>query len=129
MRLGIYLALCAAAASLGGCGGTGNGGGGTCNPGATASITIKNTGVSPTAVCVLPTGSVTFTNSDTVQHDLVSDGTCPELDTGIIAASASAMVTFPTAKVCAFHDTVNPSNTAFQGTVAVTTAPATGPGY
>lgn len=131
MRLGTYLALSAAAAILGGCGGSSNSGGGnTCNPGTTAAITIKSTGVSPVAVCVLPGGSVTFTNSDTATHDLVSDGTCPELNTGPLAGSGGTVtLTFPTAKTCSFHDSVNASNTAFQGTVAVTTAPATGPGY
>ncbi|HEY6002149.1 MAG TPA: hypothetical protein VIV57_04685 [Anaeromyxobacter sp.] len=129
-RLGIYLALSAAAAVLGGCGGPSNGGGG-CTPGASAAITIKSTGVSPTAVCVLPGGSVTFTNSDTVQqHEIVSDGTCPELDTGVLAQSGGTVtLVFPTAKTCAFHDSVNASNTAFQGTVAVTSAPVSGPGY
>jgi plastocyanin len=131
MRLGIQLALSAALVLVAGCGGSSNSGGGmgTCNPGATATIQIKSTGISPTAVCVLPAGSVTFQNSDTKQHQMVSDATCTELDTGIIAAGASAVVTFPNAKTCSFHDAQNPAVTAFDGTVAVTTAPVGGPGY
>jgi plastocyanin len=129
MRVGISLALCAAAASLGACGGSSNSGGGTCTPGSTASITIKSTGVTPMAVCIVPGGSVTFTNTDTATHELVSDASCTELDTGMLGSGATAMVTFPSAKTCSFHDSVSASNTAFQGTVAVTSAPVGGPGY
>ncbi len=131
MRSTIGVALLVAAASLAGCGGSpsgGNGGGGSCTPGATASITIRSSGITPTAVCVLPTGSLTFTNSDTAAHDIES-GTCTDLNLGSIAAGASRVATFSTTETCPFHDAGSPSNTAFQGTVAVTTAPASGPGY
>jgi hypothetical protein len=128
MRLGIYLALTAAAVSLGGCGGPSGGGGNTCNPGMAATITINSTGVTPAAVCVLPTGTVTFTNSSNAPHRLVSTA-CLDLDTGVIAISTSVMKPFPTAETCAFQDFDAPSDTRFQGTVAVTTAPVGGPGY
>lgn len=133
MTRGTCFALCSAAVLLGACGGSMNnsGGGTTCNPGGTAAITIKSTGMSPMNVCVLPSGTLTFTNSDTVPHDMVSDATCPELNTGPIAPSGGiAMVTFTnTSKICSFKDSLNPSNTAFQGFVNVTTAPVGGPGY
>jgi hypothetical protein len=127
MRIGIAFALCTAAASLGGCGGSGDGGG--CNPGASAAVAIRSTGVSPTAVCVLPAGAVTFTNLDTVSHEIVSDATCAELNTGVIAPSASATRTLGSAKVCSFHDSAAPTNAAFQGTIAVATVMVSGPGY
>lgn len=133
MVRGIGLACCSAAALLAGCGGSSmnSGGGGSCNPGTTATVTIKSSGLSPMNSCVLPGGTVTFTNSDTVAHDLVSDASCPELNTGNIAASGgSKLIMFAnTAKVCSFHDSLNPSNTAFQGLVDVTTASVGGPGY
>lgn len=132
MTRGTCLALCSAATLLGACGGSSNNNSGaTCNPGGTAAITIKSTGMSPMNVCVLPSGTLTFTNSDTAPHDMVSDATCPELNTGSIAPSGgTAMVTFAnTAKICSFHDSLNASNPAFQGFVNVTTAPVGGPGY
>jgi plastocyanin len=98
-------------------------------PGPSAAITITSAGVAPKAVCVLPGGTVTFTNSDTVQHDIQSGTTCTELNLGVIAPAGSKSATLPTAAICPFHDAGAPSNTALQGTVAVTTAPATGPGY
>lgn len=133
MRLGSSFALSAVVA-LCACGGSSSGGGnGTCNPGATAAITISHTGISPSAVCVLPSGgSVAFNNTDTTQHDIESSSVdCPELNVGAIAGGTHGTATFSTAtqKTCTFHDAVNASNTAFQGTVAVTSAPAQGPGY
>jgi plastocyanin len=132
MTRGTCFALCSVATLLGACGGSmnNNNGSGSCNPGGTAAITIKSSGMTPMNVCVLPSGTVTFTNSDTAPHDMVSDATCPELNTGSIAPSTTATVTFAnTTKVCSFHDSLNPSNTAFQGFVNVTTAPVGGPGY
>lgn len=130
MKAGIGLVVSLAVPLLAACGGGGNdGGNGTCTPGPAATIRITSSGVSPMAVCVLPTGTVTFTNNDSVAHDIESGATCTELNLGSIAASQSKAATFPTTQVCPFHDAGAPSNTAFQGTVAVTSAPAQGPGY
>jgi plastocyanin len=85
--------------------------------------------VNPKAVCVLPGGTVKFTNGDTVAHDIESGAACTALNLGPIAAAAQATATMPTTGTCAFHDQDDPSSTAFQGTVAVTNAPVTGPGY
>ncbi len=108
--------------------GTGTGGG-TCTPTGAASITITSAGVAPKAVCVLPSGTVTFANNDTVAHDIESGTACPDLNVGSIPAGQTRVVTLPAAEVCGFHDAAAPTNTAFQGTVAVTSGPATGPGY
>lgn len=128
----LWVPLAAAGLAVG-CGGGGGGGGGggsgSCTPGASASISITAGGVTPKAVCVLPSGTVTVTNSDAVAHDIESGGSCTELNLGSIAAGAQRTVTLPTTEVCSFHDAGNPSNAAFQGTVAVTSAPASGPGY
>lgn len=130
MRISGSFALSAAVA-LCACGGSGGGGGGsgTCNPGATAAITIRSTGITPTAVCVLPTGTVSFNNTDTAAHSFTS-ADCPvELSNVAIPASGTHSVTFPNQETCTFHDVAAPSNAAFQGTIGVTSAPAQGPGY
>jgi plastocyanin len=90
---------------------------------------VTATGFSPRAVCVRPGGSVTFTNSDTVAHDIEAGAPCPQLNLAPIAAGGNATVTFPTAVVCAFFDAAHSSDAAFQGTVAVTTGRVEGPGY
>lgn len=128
------LTLFAAAALLGACGGSSSSGGSpTCTPGTSTTVTITATGVSPKAVCVLPTtGRVTFINNDTAAHSIADAGTtCPELNLGSIAGggNTATTATFPAAVVCQFHDSLAPTNTAFQGTVAVTTGMVGGPGY
>jgi hypothetical protein len=129
MRIGSSFALSAVVA-LCACGGSSGGGGGsTCNPGATAAFTVSGTGISPTAVCVLPSGTVSFNNTSATARTFAS-GDCPELNNLAVAASATTPVLFgATQKTCTFHDAANASNAAFQGTVAVTSAPAQGPGY
>lgn len=116
-------------ALLCGCGTTDDTTTGGCTPRSTAAVAIAATGVTPKAVCVLPTGMVTFTNGDTVPHDIQSGVACPQLNLGAIAASASVTATFPTAATCPFHDELDPTNVAFQGTVAVSSGPVIGPGY
>ncbi len=122
--------LVAAAAWLGGCGGGGSGNGsGSCNPGPTASVTINASGFTPKAVCVVPTGQVTFMNADTVAHDIESGATCASLNLGPIAAGKSAVASFQTAETCSFVDAAHSADPAFQGTVAVSSGTTTGPGY
>ncbi len=124
----------AAAALLGACGGgsSSSQGNGSCTPGQSASFSIGSSGLSPLAVCVVPGGTVTFTNHDSVSHDIAastSDAACAPLNLGAIAAGQAATAMFPTAAVCTFHDAAHASVAAFQGTVAVTTSQMTGPGY
>lgn len=124
--------LAVAGAALGGCGG-GYGSSasdtGSCTPGRSAGVTVTSGGFSPKAVCILPAGAVTFTNDDTVDHDIESGMTCTQLNLGPIAAGQARTVSFPTTQTCTFFDAAHSSDAAFQGTVAVSSAPTTGPGY
>lgn len=121
----------AAAALLSGCGGgsSGSSPAGSCTPSQTAGVNVAASGFSPKAVCILPGGAVTFTNGDTVAHDLESGMTCTQLNLGAIAAGQSRTVSFPTSETCPFFDAAHSNESAFQGTVAVSSAPTTGPGY
>ena len=124
----------AAAAVLGvaGCGGYSSKNmsyGTPCTPAATAQVTVSSTGFEPTAVCVLPGGTVTFNNADTVAHDIESGTTCTALNLGSIPAGMSVGATLPTAAVCTFFDAAHSTNPAFEGTVAVTSSMTIGPGY
>jgi plastocyanin len=130
MTRGAYGALFAAAVI--GCGGGSGGsqGNGTCNPGQTATIGISATGVSPKAVCVQPGGTVTFVNGDMVAHGIAAGAPCPELTVASIGAGQSETVQLPTTATCTYDaDAAHPGSAAFQGTIAVTTTPGTGPGY
>lgn len=110
--------------------GTGGPVGGTCTPGLTASVGLSATGATPKAVCLRPGGSVTFTNGDTVAHTIQWAGaSCPTANLGPIAAAGNASVSFPDEAICTFRDADAPANTAFQGTVGVSSGVVTGPGY
>ncbi len=133
MKAAIASMLLVGATWLGGCGGggggSGNGGSGSCTPRSTASVAINASGFTPKAVCVLPGGSVTFMNADTVAHDIESGATCASLNLGPIAAGKSAVASFQTAETCSFVDAAHSADPAFQGTVAVSSGTTTGPGY
>ncbi len=62
-------------------------------------------------------------------HDIEADVGCTPLNLGAIAPGANKVATFPWAATCAYHDALNATNALFQGTVAVSPAPVTGPGY
>jgi plastocyanin len=132
MRCLMWVALSGAAVALSACGGGGGGGGGggtpSCTPSAAASMTLTAGGVSPADVCVLPGGRVTFTNRDSTAHD-IEFGTAGCATVGIVASGGEVTATFPTQDNCAFHDAMNPNDTAFQGTVAVTAAAVQGGVY
>jgi plastocyanin len=132
MQRALKWMISAAAVGLAACGGSSSGTG-SCTPIQLASIAIASGGVSPKAVCVLPAGTVRFTNNDTLQHDIQADSGsgsgCSTLNLGPIAPSQFKDAVFPTLGTCAFHDSGNATNAAFQGTVAVSNAPVSGPGY
>ncbi len=132
MRLAACLALGASAVALEACGGGGGGGGGgTCTPSQSASMTLSASGVSPKAVCVLPTnGTVAFTNNDTVQHSIEFETSCSGV-TGVSVdpSGGTKSVAFTIVQTCTFHDKDSSSNAAFQGTIAVAAAMVTGAGY
>ena len=129
MRRAMIWLVGAAAVGTAACGQS-SGGMGACNPASSASFTIAAAGINPMAVCVLPGGSVTFVNGDTVAHDVESTGNpCPVLNLGAIPAGQNKVAVFPTVETCTFHDASNPSNAAFQGTVAVSNSTTTGPVY
>jgi plastocyanin len=128
MRSGTFFVLGVATLGLAACGG-GGGGGGSCTPGQTAALTISATGISPTNVCVAPSGTVTFTNNDAVVHVIEFDTptVCPTVG-NVPANGGQVPVVFPTAENCSFHDAGSSSNSAFKGTVAVTAVTVSG-GY
>ncbi len=117
-----------AAALLCGCGGSGGGGGGGCTPHPTTSMSVGAGGFTPKAVCVLPSGTVTISNTDTVGHTIDWGASCAQASLSI-AAGTSQLVTFTTAEVCNFSDAAHSTDPAFQGVVAVTEASVGGAGY
>jgi hypothetical protein len=108
-------------------GGGGGGGQGDCTPGPTASIAVTASGFTPKAVCITPSGTVIFANQDSVDH-LLSLATCGQGSLTLSAGQSTPLV-FPTAQTCTFFDLAHQGVDAFNGTVAVSSAPVVGPGY
>jgi plastocyanin len=128
MKFGRWFMVGMFAVACGGDSGTG-GGSNTCTPGSTAAIAFTATGLSPQNACVLPNGTVTFTNNDTAAHSVVFDTQgCPTVG-DIAPGGGHVNATFPTQANCTFHDGANATNTAFRGTVAVAASVQTGGGY
>jgi len=125
-----WLALLALGLASAACGGSSGGGGSaTCTPSGTAAIAITAKGTSPQNACVTPGGTVTFTNNDTTAHQIeFGAADCPA-NLASIPAGGQVSPVFPTQANCLYHDALNASNTAFQGTVAVSNATVSGGGY
>ena len=124
------------ALGLAACGGGGGGGGGaSCSPSSSATLTFTDTGFANGSnnACVLPSGTVTFTNAGAASHTVHFDtptSSCPTTPPQEvqIAASASSAVVFPNASVnCSFH--IDNNTTTQSGTVAVSTGTVSGGGY
>lgn len=97
--------------------------------GANTTITIMNNAVSPKTLTVMRGTQVTFVNNDNRNHEMNSD---PHPDhTGPTACTEINQVGFlqpgqrretgnlNTARTCTYHDHIQDSNTALQGTIIV----------
>jgi plastocyanin len=91
-----------------------------------ATITITATGASPRTLVVQPGTQVTFVNSDGAVHEMFSDPhpehtDCPEFDSvGRLTTGQSRQTTnLVAARVCSFHDHLNPFNNSLKGSVTI----------
>ena len=132
-RLLAATCLAAGAMALGsGCGGndaapspsTGGGGGGGSTTATT--ITITSTGVSPKTLTVPRGTQVTFTNNDSVNHEMNSDPhpvhtDCPEINSvGSLVPGQSKMTgNLNTARTCGYHDHLRNTVVSLQGTIII----------
>jgi len=91
----------------------------------TTTITITSAGVSPRSIIVNAGAKVTFVNNDSQTHEPSSNPhpshtQCPELNIGNLPAGqtreSGPMVG---GRTCGFHDHLNATNTALQGSVQV----------
>jgi plastocyanin len=122
----VGLAACggSSTAPSGGSGSGGSGGGGGSSTGTT--ITITSAGVSPKNLTVAQGTQVTFTNNDSVNHDIASDPhpihtDCPEINqVGFITPGQSKQTgNLNTVRTCGYHDHNLPSVSSLQGTITI----------
>jgi PKD repeat protein len=88
-------------------------------------VTITASGVSPKTITIAVGGRVTFINNDSAFHEPSSDPhpihtDCPQLNLPVLAPGQSAdSGIFTVARTCTYHDHLQSTNAAFQGTVIV----------
>ena len=91
-----------------------------------ATITITASGVSPKSVTVSPGSRVTFTNNDSIAHDMNSDPhpehtDCPEInDVGTLNPGQSRQTgNMNTVRTCGYHDHNQDTVVSLQGTITI----------
>lgn len=92
-----------------------------------ATITLTSGGLNPSSVTIAIGQSVTFVNNDTKSHEIASDphpshGSCPSIERGLgtIGAGQTKLTQgFAGAGACTFHDHLDDTNRAFQGSIRV----------
>ena len=94
-----------------GCGGSG--------PSGPVQIELTSAGLNPASIRAPSAGQVHFVNHDAADHQIASTA-CPELASPKLAHNGEFTATLGVGpKPCSFSDSLNPSATAFQGTVTV----------
>src|SRR5258708_37542091 len=84
-----------------------------------AAITLRPAGADPTSISVMGGAQLQFANADSIDHRIASSD-CAELSSPTLPAGASFTATMGAGpKTCSFHDALQPSAAAFQGTVTV----------
>ncbi len=89
-------------------------------------LTLSSEGVSPKDGSVLSSGSITIVNQDSAPHQLISNPNpsqvdCPELNTPMLAPGDQFTTTVANQnEACGFDDSLNPTDSNFQGTISVT---------
>ena len=103
---------------------SGGGGGGGSSTGTT--ITITGSGVSPKTLTVARGTQVTFTNNDSVSHEMASNPhpvhtDCPEINSvGFLSPGQTKMTAnLNTVRSCGYHDHNRSTDTSLQGTIVI----------
>ena len=103
-----------------------NSGGGSAN---VSTVTITSTGVSPKDITVAVGSRVTFTNNDSRNHEMDSDPhpehtLCGDSTVninvgGVPPGQSRTSQNLNAARVCTYHDHLDPFNNALKGTIRI----------
>lgn len=103
------------------------GGGDSTPSGAPASVNLTASGAAPSTFTLPSGGQVHYFNKDTAAHQIASTD-CSDIGSPSLAAGQDFLTqALLGPRSCTFRDSVNPSNSAFQGTVTIN-APGAGGG-
>jgi len=98
------------------------------SPSPTLTLTLSSAGVSPKESSVLGGSSVAIVNTDSAPHQLASNpdsqqADCPELNGPTLLPGDAFIATIASRNAtCGFIDSLNPTDSNFQGTITVTIA-------
>ena len=113
---------------LAACGGGSPGSGAPDQASSNLTLILSNAGVSPKASSVSVGSSITVLNSDSAPHRLASNPDSQQVDCGelntpeLLPGDAFIAIVADRSGTCAFIDSLNPSDSTFQGTISVTTS-------
>ena len=88
-------------------------------------VTITNSGMSPSSVQVRVGGRVRFVNQSGAQHEMASDPhplhtDCPQINIGPLNPGQSRETgTFPQPRGCGYHDHNDPNSPLWWGSITV----------
>jgi len=129
---GAVLAAVALALAAGACGGGGSSPSTPSTPASTMppasdlTVTISADGVKPRSLQVPMGATVTFVNSDTRTHQMMSDpnpvhNDCPAINevSTLMPGQSRQTGSFSVAKACGYHDHMNPDTASLQGVLLV----------
>lgn len=132
MPRGAALAAVALALAAGACGGGGYSPSTPSTPASTPpaasdlTVTISADGVKPRSLQIPMGAAVTFVNSDTRAHEMMSDpnplhNDCPAINevSTLMPGQSRQTGTFSVAKACGYHDHMNPDTASLQGVLLV----------
>lgn len=92
-----------------------------------ATVTISSAGVSPIELILTAGQRVTFTNNDSVEHQMYDDphpshdGNCPELNQigSLRPGESKESGNFVAAKTCTYHDHLRPTSSTLKGRIVI----------
>jgi len=108
--------------------------GGSDSTHAPAQVVLSASGASPTSVTIPSGGQVRFVNNDDADHQIASTACSSELTSPKLSKGGSFTSSIIAGgKSCSFNDSLNPTSSAFTGTITVqapgTTGGTGGSGY
>ena len=77
-------------------------------PVSTSSVSIKNTAFDPISVSVSAGSVITWTNNDSVYHQIITDSNLPDLESGVLDSGATYSFTFSQTGTFPYHCNIHP---------------------
>lgn len=84
--------------------------------GVQSKVTIQNNLFSPTTIELPINSTVTWDNLDNTEHQIISDGNLPALESGVLQPNETFVFTFSQSGVYSYHCNIHPE---MKGTITI----------